>query len=107
MSQMLMWTLPLGSVYCADEPGPAPGGSEGPRRGTIGQRDARQELAGSSSQGISYLVERDSFLFHSPIRWYVQQNRWDLSPGYEKENPPLRPARGLHVPVLPTPNLEV
>ena len=38
------------------------------------------------SQGIGYLIERDGFLFQSPITWYVQQRRWDLSPGYEMEN---------------------
>jgi tetratricopeptide (TPR) repeat protein len=62
------------------------------RRDSSGRILARNEaevkfVLGSGSQGISYLVERDGFLFQSPISWYVQQKRWDLSPGYEKENP--------------------
>ncbi len=32
------------------------------------------------------LIERDGFLFQSPITWYVRQRKWDLSPGYEKAN---------------------
>ena len=32
--------------------------------------------------GISFLIERDGFLFQSPIAWFAQQSRWDLSPGY-------------------------
>src|SRR5262249_5754406 len=37
---------------------------------------------GSGARGRSYLVHRDGFLFQSPISWYSQQERWDLSPGY-------------------------
>lgn len=35
-------------------------------------------------RSISYLVEHDGRLFMSPITWYTQKARWDLSPGYEK-----------------------
>lgn len=38
---------------------------------------------GSGSQGRTYLYERDGFLFESPITWYAQKAKWDLSPGYE------------------------
>ena len=41
---------------------------------------------GSGSRGVSYLVERDGRLFQSPISWYSQQKKWDLSPGYERRN---------------------
>ncbi len=41
---------------------------------------------GSGTRGISYLVEHDGRLFQSPISWYSQKNRWDLSPGYELKN---------------------
>lgn len=42
---------------------------------------------GSGTRGVSYLVERDGRLFESPISWYSQKRRWDISPGYEVENP--------------------
>jgi hypothetical protein len=41
---------------------------------------------GSGSRGVSYLVEHDGRLFQSPISWYSQKHRWDLSPGYEQRN---------------------
>jgi Flp pilus assembly protein TadD len=37
---------------------------------------------GSGTRGIGYLIERDGYLFQSPISWYTQQQRWDISPGY-------------------------
>jgi predicted CXXCH cytochrome family protein len=37
---------------------------------------------GSGTRGISYLIERDGFLFQSPIAWFAQTQRWDISPGY-------------------------
>ena len=36
---------------------------------------------------VSYLFERDGFLFQSPISWYTQERKWDLAPGYGRENP--------------------
>ena len=36
--------------------------------------------------GTAYLIERDGFLFQSPIAWYARARRWDLPPGYEKTN---------------------
>ncbi|HUG89665.1 MAG TPA: tetratricopeptide repeat protein [Planctomycetaceae bacterium] len=41
---------------------------------------------GSGQRGRSYLTNRDGLLFMSPITWYSQKSRWDLSPGYELEN---------------------
>jgi len=37
---------------------------------------------GSGSRARSYLIDRDGLLFLSPISWYPQKNRWDLSLGY-------------------------
>jgi predicted CXXCH cytochrome family protein len=37
---------------------------------------------GSGTRGIAYLIERDGFLFQSPIAWFAQEQRWDISPGY-------------------------
>jgi Flp pilus assembly protein TadD len=42
---------------------------------------------GSGTRGITYLIERDGFLFQSPIAWFAQQRRWDISPGYGGANP--------------------
>jgi len=38
---------------------------------------------GSGVQGRTYLYERDGFFFESPITWYTQKAKWDLSPGYD------------------------
>ncbi len=37
-------------------------------------------------RGLSFLVERGNGLFQSPITWYAQRRRWDLSPRYEVWN---------------------
>ena len=61
------------------------------RRSTSGQLVAQKEaevqyVLGSGRQAVAYLVERDGFLFQSPINWYPRAQRWDLAPGYEKQN---------------------
>jgi len=61
------------------------------RRDPSGRIIARNEaeiqfVLGSGRQGFAYLVERNGFLFQSPISWYAHKGRWDLSPGYEKVN---------------------
>jgi Flp pilus assembly protein TadD len=50
------------------------------------QAEVRYAL-GSGTRGISYLIDRDGFLFQSPIAWFAQQRRWDISPGYGGPNP--------------------
>jgi Tfp pilus assembly protein PilF len=53
----------------------------------IAQNEAEVRFVlGSGRQGVAYLIERDGFLFESPITWYPQKRRWDLSPGYETTN---------------------
>src|SRR5262249_6058290 len=61
-----------------------------------GEAEVRYAL-GSGARGITYLIERDGFLLQSPIAWFAQQRRWDISPGYgddvtqanfEREIPP-------------------
>jgi len=50
----------------------------------IAQIDAEvQYVIGSGRQAFSYLIERDGFLFESPITRYAKDDRWGLSPGYE------------------------
>jgi hypothetical protein len=70
------------------------------RRDASGKIVARSEaevqfVLGSGRQGISYVIGRDGFLFESPINWYSQKRRWDLSPGFEVANyhfdRPIRP----------------
>ena len=98
---------PIASAPVVGSPGP--GGTAtftaGPSVLTIERRDGREihretvrdgdkvlaqvegEVAysvGSGARSISYLVEHDGRLFMSPITWYTQKARWDLSPGYEK-----------------------
>lgn len=41
---------------------------------------------GSGQRGRSYLINRDGKLYMSPITWYSEGHRWDLSPSYSKEN---------------------
>jgi tetratricopeptide (TPR) repeat protein len=38
---------------------------------------------GSGAHAISYLIQRGDYLFQSPITWFSQKKRWDLSPGFE------------------------
>jgi hypothetical protein len=45
-----------------------------------------QYVVGSGRRGVSYLVDRDGYLFMSPITWYPQKRIWDLSPGYAATN---------------------
>jgi predicted CXXCH cytochrome family protein len=42
---------------------------------------------GSGRRGITYLIERDGFLFQSPIAWFGEQAHWGISPGYGEPNP--------------------
>jgi Flp pilus assembly protein TadD len=39
-------------------------------------------VIGSGAKGYSYLSERDGYLLQTPISWYTQNQRWDLSPGF-------------------------
>ena len=51
--------------------------------GVLGEVEADVRYAlGSGTRGIAYLFERDGFLFQSPIAWFAQERRWDVSPGY-------------------------
>src|SRR4051794_11001389 len=53
----------------------------------IAQNEAEVRFViGSGSQGLASLIERDGFIFESPITWYPREKRWDLSPGYESNN---------------------
>jgi len=47
-------------------------------------------VIGSGAKGFSYLSERDGYLLQTPISWYTQKQRWDLSPGF---GPPILAGR--------------
>ena len=41
---------------------------------------------GSGQRGHSFLIDRGGLLFMSPVTWYSEKSRWDLSPGYARNN---------------------
>lgn len=41
---------------------------------------------GSNTAGRSFLTEREGYLYELPVTWYARQQRWDASPGYEKDS---------------------
>jgi Tfp pilus assembly protein PilF len=42
-----------------------------------------QFAVGSGRRGRTYLINRDGYLFQSPISWYSQPRTWDLTPGFQ------------------------
>ena len=61
------------------------------RRDASGRIVARNEaevqfVIGSGRQGVAYLVERDGFLFLSPMTWYPRSGGGTCPPAIEKEN---------------------
>ncbi len=38
---------------------------------------------GAGLKGRSYLLQRDGWLYESPITWYTEKHYWGLSPGYD------------------------
>ncbi|HET6425902.1 MAG TPA: multiheme c-type cytochrome [Planctomycetaceae bacterium] len=45
-----------------------------------------QYTIGSGQRARSYVANRDGLLFMSPLTWYSEKARWDLSPGYQLNN---------------------
>ena len=41
-------------------------------------------LVGSGRHSRTYLAEIDGFLIESPVTWYASQQRWAMSPGYDR-----------------------
>jgi hypothetical protein len=48
-------------------------------------------VIGSGTRGCSYLSDRDSYLFQTPLSWFSQKHVWDLSPSFGPELLPGRP----------------
>lgn len=44
-------------------------------------------LIGSGRHTRSYLVDDGGFLVESPLTWFVSQNNWGMSPGYDNPSP--------------------
>ena len=44
-------------------------------------------VVGSGRHGRSYLIDRDGLMFVSPVSWYAQADRWDLTPGHRATGP--------------------
>jgi tetratricopeptide (TPR) repeat protein len=70
---------------------------------------------GSGVKGRSYLFSVQGFLFETPINWYAQEQRWNMTPAYTeaRESPMSLPAlvdclnchtSGLQAPVAGTDN---
>lgn len=43
-------------------------------------------VVGSGTAARTYLVEEGGRYFELPLTWYAQEEKWDLSPGYEASN---------------------
>lgn len=46
---------------------------------------AMRYVIGSGAYSRSYLLEQDGFLTESPVTWYSQREKWDVSPGYDND----------------------
>jgi Flp pilus assembly protein TadD len=59
----------------------------GPDGQVLAESDVEAHFAiGSGARARSYAIDRDGYLFQSPVTWYPERQRWDLSPGYEVVN---------------------
>ncbi|MFM8252074.1 MAG: cytochrome c3 family protein [Planctomycetota bacterium] len=66
--------------------GPANAGKSSSAADSIPAYDQGEPITlalGSGKRGRSYLLDRDGYLFMSPISWYSAERRWDLSPEYD------------------------
>lgn len=41
-------------------------------------------MLGSGARARSYVIQHGDALFESPITWFVEEQRWNISPGYER-----------------------
>ena len=64
----------------------APSGLVRATRGVSKMQQQLNYFIGSGAAGKSYLYAKDQYLFQAPVTWYSPQERWDVSPGYEKDN---------------------
>lgn len=56
---------------------------------TIYEQEVPVQFAiGSGKRGRSYLINRNGPLYMSPVTWYTEGQRFDLSPGYAEQSHP-------------------
>jgi tetratricopeptide (TPR) repeat protein len=48
---------------------------------------------GSRERGCGYLIDHDGYILQSPISWFTQAHRWDVSPGFPESRVSGRPIR--------------
>jgi hypothetical protein len=48
-------------------------------------------VIGSGTRGHSYLSDRDGYLCQTPISWFSQKQKWDVSPGFKQDRLTGRP----------------
>jgi Flp pilus assembly protein TadD len=54
-------------------------------QGVIAASEAEVHFAiGAGVRGYSYVIDRDGYLYQSPISWYTERQAWDLSPHLAK-----------------------
>jgi predicted CXXCH cytochrome family protein len=46
---------------------------------------------GAGRGGLSYITNRNGYLLQTPISWYSQKDRWDVSPGFSADRLAGRP----------------
>jgi len=55
--------------------------ARGGKDGVQGERELLYFI-GSGKKGRTYLFSDDGFLFETPINWYSQERRWNMTPAY-------------------------
>lgn len=43
-------------------------------------------IVGSGRRAFAYLTQQNELMFQSPLNWYTQAAKWDLSPGYRPDD---------------------
>lgn len=43
-------------------------------------------IVGSGHHTNSHIIDENGYIFQAPITYYTQDGRWDMAPGFEKEN---------------------
>jgi Flp pilus assembly protein TadD len=59
----------------------------GPDGKVLAETAAEVQFAvGSGTRVRNYAVDRDGYLYLSPVTWYPESGRWDLAPSFDKYN---------------------
>ena len=43
-------------------------------------------IIGSGQHTNSHIIDKNGYIFQAPITYYTQDGKWDMAPGFEKEN---------------------